>query len=160
MEMRVGIGYDVHPLVKGRRLILGGVNIPYSRGLSGHSDADVLVHSIGDALLGAIGKRDIGYFFPDNDAQFKDISSLILLKQILELLKKNGYRVNNLDSTLVVEEPKLSSYIPRMKKNMAHVLEMEPEKIGIKATTSEGLGFLGKKRGVCCWTVASVKPEK
>ena len=158
--MRVGIGYDLHPLVKGRRFILGGVNIPYSMGLSGHSDADVLAHSIGDALLGAVGKKDIGSFFPDNDPQFRGISSLVLLKQILQLLKKNGYRVNNLDSTLVTEQPKLSSYIARMKKNIAKALEIKPEKIGIKATTSEGLGFLGEKKGVCCWTVASVKQEK
>lgn len=158
--MRVGIGYDVHPLVKGRRFVLGGVNIPYSMGLSGHSDADVLVHSIADALLGAVGKKDIGSFFPNNDPTTKGISSLILLKQILQLLKKNGYGVNNLDSTLVAEQPKLASYIPRMKKNIANILEIEPEKIGIKATTSEGLGFLGKKRGVCCWTVASVKQEE
>ncbi len=158
--MRVGIGYDVHPLVKGRRFILGGVTIPYSMGLSGHSDADVLAHSIGDALLGAVGKKDIGSFFPNNDPKSKEISSLILLKQILELLKESGYGINNLDSTLVAEEPKLSSYIPRMKKNIAGALEMEPEKIGIKATTSEGLGFLGKKKGVCSWTVASVKQEK
>jgi 2-C-methyl-D-erythritol 2,4-cyclodiphosphate synthase len=158
--MRVGIGYDVHPLVKGRRFILGGVSIPHSMGLSGHSDADVLVHSITDALLGAVGKKDIGSFFPNNDPTTKGISSLILLKQILQLLKKNGYRVNNLDSTLVAEQPKLASYIPRMKKNIANILEIEPEKIGIKATTSEGLGFLGEKRGVCCWTVASVKQEE
>jgi 2-C-methyl-D-erythritol 2,4-cyclodiphosphate synthase len=158
--MRVGIGYDVHPLVKGRRFVLGGVNIPYSMGLSGHSDADVLVHSIADALLGAVGKKDIGSFFPNNDPTTKGISSLILLKQILQLLKKNGYGVNNLDSTLVAEQPRLASYIPRMKKNIANILEIEPEKIGIKATTSEGLGFLGKERGICCWTVASVKQEE
>jgi 2-C-methyl-D-erythritol 2,4-cyclodiphosphate synthase len=157
--MRVGIGYDVHPLVKGRRFIVGGVSIPHSMGLSGHSDADVLVHSIADALLGAVGKKDIGSFFPNNDPTTKGISSLILLKQILQLLKKNGYGVNNLDSTLVAEQPKLASYIPRMKKNIANILEIESEKIGIKATTSEGLGFLGKKKGVCCWTVASVKQE-
>ena len=137
--MRVGIGYDVHPLVNGRRFILGGVSIPYSMGLSGHSDADVLVHSIADALLGAVGKKDIGSFFPNNDPTTKGISSLILLKQILQLLKKNGYGVNNLDSTLVAEQPKLASYIPRMKKNIANILEIEPEKIGIKTTTSEGL---------------------
>jgi 2-C-methyl-D-erythritol 2,4-cyclodiphosphate synthase len=158
--MRVGIGYDVHPLVKGRRFVLGGVNIPYSMGLSGHSDADVLVHSIADALLGAVGKKDIGSFFPNNDPTTNGISSLILLKQILQLLKKNGYGVNNLDSTLVAEQPRLASYIPRMKKNIANILEIEPEKIGIKATTSEGLGFLGKERGICCWTVASVKQEE
>ena len=158
--MQVGIGYDVHPLVKGRKFILGGVNISYSMGLSGHSDADVLAHSIGDALLGAVGKKDMGSFFSNNDPKYKGISSLILLKQILQLLKKNGYRVNNLDSALVAEQPKLSSYIPRMKKNIANVLEINPEKIGIKATTSEGLGFLGKKKGICCWTVASVKQEE
>ena len=158
--MRVGIGYDVHPLVKGRRFILGGVSIPHSMGLSGHSDADVLVHSIADALLGAVGKKDIGSFFPNNDPTTKGISSLILLKQTFDLLKKSGYAVNNIDSTLVAEKPKLSSYIPHMKKNIANALQIQPEKIGIKATTSEGLGFLGKREGICCWSVASIKEDK
>ena len=130
--MRVGIGYDVHPLVKGRRFILGGVSIPHSMGLSGHSDADVLAHSIGDALLGAVGKKDIGSFFPDNDPKSKGISSLILLKQILQLLKKDGFRVNNLDSTLVAEEPKLSSYISRMKKISLMFWKWSPKKSELK----------------------------
>lgn len=155
--MRVGIGYDIHPLVKGKKLILGGVHIPYSMGLGGHSDADLLLHSIGDALLGAAGKKDIGSLFPDNDPQYKGISSLVLLKKIFQLLRQDGYRVNNLDATLVAEEPKLSPYILKMKKNIADVLRIQINRIGIKATTSEKMGFLGEKKAMCCWTVASIQ---
>ena len=155
--MRVGIGYDVHPLVKGRKLILGGVHIPCPMGLAGHSDADVLLHSIGDALLGAAGRKDIGSLFPNSDPKYENISSLVLLGKIFELLKEDGYQVNNLDATLVAEEPNLSPYISRMKENIAQVLEIQHNQIGIKATTSEGLGFLGKKKGICCWAVASIQ---
>ncbi|MEA1965211.1 MAG: 2-C-methyl-D-erythritol 2,4-cyclodiphosphate synthase [Candidatus Aerophobetes bacterium] len=154
--MRVGIGYDVHPLIKGRRLVLGGTNIPYEMGLSGHSDADVLSHSIGDALLGAAGKRDIGFFFPDNDIKYKGISSLSLLKEVLKIIRKDGLRINNIDATLVAEEPKLSPYIHQMRKNITRVLQLKLEQIGIKATTSEGLGFLGEKKGIACWAIASL----
>jgi len=155
--MRVGIGYDVHPLVKGRKLILGGVHIPYSRGLEGYSDADLLLHSIGDALLGAAGKEDIGSLFPDNDPKYKGISSLVLLKKIFQLLKQDGYQINNLDATLVAEEPKLSPYILKMKENIANLLKIQINRVGIKATTSEKMGFLGKKKAICCWAVASIE---
>jgi len=158
--MRVGIGYDVHPLIKGRRLIVGGVNIPYKMGLYGHSDADVLAHSVGDALLGAAGKRDIGFFFPDNDIKYKGISSLSLLKEILKIIRKDRFRINNIDATLVAEEPKLSSYIHQMKKNITQILQIKLEQMGIKATTSEGLGFLGEKKGIACWAVASLVSEE
>lgn len=155
--MRVGIGYDVHPLVKGRKLILGGVHIPYPKGLKGHSDADLLLHSIGDALLGAAGKTDIGSLFPDNNSKYEGISSLVLLTNIFQLLKKDGYRINNLDATLVAEEPKISSYICKMKENIAQVLKIRTNQIGIKATTSEKMGFLGKKKAICCWTIVSIQ---
>jgi len=158
--MRVGIGYDVHPLVKERKLILGGVRIPYPMGLAGHSDADVLLHSIGDALLGAAGGKDIGSLFPNSDPKYENISSLVLLRKIFELLKEDGYQINNLDATLVAEEPNLSSYIFQMKENIAQVLGIQHNQIGIKATTSEGLGFLGKKKGICCWATASIQMEK
>jgi len=155
--MRVGIGYDIHPLVKGRKLILGGVHIPYSKGLEGYSDADLLLHSIGDALLGAAGKEDIGSLFPDNDPKYKGISSLVLLKKIFQLLKQDGYQINNLDATLVAEEPKLSPYILKMKENIANLLKIQINRVGIKATTSEKMGFLGKKKAICCWAVASIE---
>lgn len=155
--MRVGIGYDVHPLVKERKLILGGVHIPYPMGLAGHSDADLLLHSMGDALLGAAGKKDIGSLFPDSDPKYEGISSLFLLRKIRQLLEEEGYRVNNLDATVVAEEPKISPYIPKMKENIAQVLKIQTDRIGIKATTSEKMGFLGKKKAVCCWAVASIQ---
>ncbi len=155
--MRVGIGYDVHPLVRGRKLVLGGVHIPHVKGLRGHSDADLLLHSIGDALLGAAGKKDIGSLFPDNDPKYKGISSLILLRRIFQLLREDGYRINNLDATLVAEEPRISPYVDKMKENIARTLEIEADRIGIKATTSEKMGFLGKKKAICCWAVANIQ---
>jgi len=155
--MRVGIGYDVHPLVRGRKLILGGVHIPHPMGLAGHSDADLLLHSMGDALLGAAGKKDIGSLFPDNDPKYEGISSLILLTRIFQLLKKDGYRINNLDATLVAEEPKISPYVHKMKENIARALGIQTDRIGIKATTSEKMGFLGKKKAICCWAVATIQ---
>jgi len=154
--MRVGIGYDVHPLTKGRKLIIGGVDIPYKMGLDGYSDADVLAHSIGDALLGAAGKRDIGFFFPNNDIKYKGVSSLNLLKEILKIIKEDKFKINNIDATLVAEEPKLSPYIHQMKENITQTLQLKLEQVGIKATTSEGLGFLGEKKGIACWAVASL----
>ena len=157
MNMRAGIGYDAHPLVKGRKLFLGGVRIPHSMGLHGHSDADVVLHSAGDALLGAAGRKDIGSLFPDSDARYEGISSLTLLERIRLLLKKDGYRVNNLDVTLVAEEPRISPYIDKMKANIARVLEVGTDHIGIKATTSERMGFLGAEKAMCCWAVATIQ---
>jgi len=155
--MRIGIGYDVHPLVKGRKLILGGVSIPYKKGLAGHSDADVLLHSIADALLGAAGKEDIGHFFPNTNPQYKGISSLVILKRVFKILKKDNFKINNIDTVIIAEEPHLASYIPEMKKNIAHILQIPSNYIGIKATTSEGLGFLGGKKGIASGAIATIK---
>lgn len=155
--MRVGIGYDVHPLVEGRKLILGGTSVPYDRGLAGHSDGDVLLHSIADALLGGAGKEDIGNLFPNNDPRYEGISSMKILTRIKNKLFDEGFRVHNVDAVIVAEEPRLSPYIPQMKDNIAQVLGIEPEKVGLKGTTSEGLGFLGKRRGIACWSVANVE---
>ena len=155
--MRIGIGYDVHPLVEGRKLILGGVNIPYKKGLAGHSDADVLLHSIADALLGAAGKEDIGHFFSKTDPQYKGISSLILLKEVFEILKKENFRVNNVDSVIIAEEPSIFPFLQEMKKNIAQILQVPLNCVGIKATTSEGLGFVGKKEGIASAAVVTIK---
>jgi len=155
--MRIGIGYDIHPLVKGRKLILGGVSIPYKKGLAGHSDADVLLHSIADALLGAAGEKDIGHFFPDTDPKYKGISSLIILKRVFEILKKDNFKINNIDTVIIVEEPHLASYIPEMKKNIARILQVPSNYIGIKATTSEGLGFIGEKKAIASLSIVTIK---
>lgn len=158
--IRVGNGYDVHRFEEGRRLVLGGVEIPYAKGLLGHSDADVLVHAIMDALLGACGERDIGKHFPDTDASFKDISSLILLKKVKEILTQKGYRIGNVDSIIVAEAPKLSPYIDLMKDNLAEVLDLDAESIGVKATTTESLGFTGRKEGIAAYAVACLMRDK
>ncbi len=155
--MRIGIGYDIHPLVKGRKLILGGVSIRYEKGLSGYSDADVLLHSIADALLGAAGKEDIGHFFPDTDPQYKGISSLIILKRVFEILKKDDFKINNIDTVIIAEEPYLASYIPEMKKNIAQIFQVPSNYIGIKATTSEGLGFIGEKKAIASLATVTIK---
>jgi 2-C-methyl-D-erythritol 2,4-cyclodiphosphate synthase len=144
-NFRIGYGYDVHKLVIGRKLILGGVEIPHSKGLEGHSDADVLLHALCDALLGAAGFQDIGHQFPNTDPAFKDISSLILLQHVHKLISNAGWKVGNVDSMLLLEEPKIARFIPAMKKNISEILECE--NISIKATTSEGLGFIGEKLG-------------
>ncbi len=158
--MRVGIGYDVHPLIEGRKLILGGVDIPHKRGLAGHSDGDVLLHSIGDALLGGAGKEDIGNLFPNTDPRYEGISSMILLAKIRTKVLEEGFTIRNVDTVIVAEKPELSPYIPRMKENIAGVLGIEPERVGVKATTSEGLGPLGKERGIACWSVASLEKKE
>ncbi len=155
--MRVGIGYDIHVLARERKLILGGVNIPFEMGLSGHSDADVLTHSLGDALLGAAGMEDIGHFFPDTDVQYKNISSLILLGKIYFMLKKDNFRIINLDAVMVVDKPKLSPYVPQMKENLAKILGISPRQIGIKATTWEGFSPVEGKKGICCWAIANIE---
>ena len=155
--MRVGFGYDVHPFVSGRPLVLGGITIPYLLGLKGHSDADVLIHAICDALLGAVAEGDIGRHFPDTDAQYRDIQSTILLKKVLVKVKEKGYRPVNIDATVVAQKPKLSEIIPRMVKEIAQVLEMEAERVNIKATTTEGLGFTGREEGIAAYAVALVE---
>jgi 2-C-methyl-D-erythritol 2,4-cyclodiphosphate synthase len=154
--MRVGFGYDVHRLVGGRALILGGINIPYELGLLGHSDADVLVHSIMDALLGALGEGDIGKHFPDTDNKYKDISSMELLKQVDQIIKNKNFRVNNIDATIVAEKPKLAPYIPEMVGNIAGCLGVSKDSINIKATTTEGLGFVGVGQGIACYAVCTL----
>jgi len=155
--MRVGLGYDVHQLVSSRKLILGGVEIPHTHGLLGHSDADVLLHAIKDALLGAVALGDIGKHFPDTDPQYKGISSLLLLAKVKELLAEQGYSLNNLDSTIVAQTPKLAPYIPKMQENIAKVLGVSLEQINVKATTTEGLGFAGRKEGIAAYAIVSVK---
>ena len=155
--MRIGSGYDVHKLVEGRKLILGGVEIDFDKGLLGHSDADVLIHAIMDALLGAAGMGDIGKHFPDNDNSYKDISSMELLYQVLYLLKKQNYSIINIDATIIAQKPKLSNYMDAMKKNIATVLEINKNQINIKATTEEGLGFTGAGLGIAANAVCLIE---
>ncbi len=154
--IRSGIGYDVHRLVEGRKLILGGVHIPYEYGLEGHSDADVLVHAIMDAILGALGKGDIGIHFPDSEPRYKDADSIKLLIKVMNMAKKDGYRVNNLDSIIVAQRPRLSPYIPEMRKNIADALRIDEERVNIKATTTEGLGFEGKGEGISAFAIVTL----
>lgn len=154
--MRVGLGYDVHRLVKGRKLILGGVDIPHSLGLLGHSDGDVLLHAICDAILGAAASGDIGIHFPNTDPRFKDISSLTLLEETHEIIKGKGFMVKNIDVTIVAEQPRIAEIIPLMKEKIAKVLKIKREDISIKATTNEGLGFVGREEGIAAFAVALV----
>ena len=151
--MRIGHGYDVHRLVEGRALILGGVKIPYEVGLDGHSDADVLLHAVMDALLGAAGLRDIGYHFPDTDMRYKGADSMELLRCVSGMLKDAGYRVSNVDVTMIAQQPKLKSYIPQMMENVAKTLELDINRVNIKATTEEKLGFTGTMEGMSCHAV-------
>lgn len=146
--MRIGIGYDVHKLEKGRRLVLGGINIPFEKGLVGWSDADVTIHAIIDALLGAAALGDIGTHFPSEDPQYKDISSLILLDKTAILLKQNNWRINNVDVTIIAQEPKLAPFVGQMKRQIAQTLAIREDQIGIKAKTADELGFVGKGEGI------------
>jgi 2-C-methyl-D-erythritol 2,4-cyclodiphosphate synthase len=155
--MRTGFGYDVHKFSAGRKLILGGVEIKHTKGLAGHSDADVLLHSICDALLGAAGLDDIGHYFPNTDKKWKNISSLILLNECNKLIKKKKLSIVNIDSTILLEEPKISPYIEEMKKNICKTLRISKSRLSIKSTTSEGLGFIGRKQGCAAYTVCSLK---
>lgn len=148
MSIRIGYGYDIHKLVEGRKLILGGVTIPFEKGLLGHSDADVLLHAITDALLGALALGDIGQHFPDNDPIHKDADSRVLLKHCYELVKKEGYILSNLDATVVAERPKLMSHIPLMRRTISEDLEVNERQVSVKATTSERLGFIGREEGI------------
>ncbi len=157
MSFRAGLGYDVHKLTENRELILGGVNIPYEKGLLGHSDADVLVHAIMDALLGACKLGDIGQHFPDTDPQYKGISSIKLLKHVGALLDENGYKIVNIDSIIVAQRPKMMPHIPEMEKNIAAALNIEPDSVNVKATTEEGLGFTGSGEGIAAKAVCMVE---
>jgi 2-C-methyl-D-erythritol 2,4-cyclodiphosphate synthase len=153
--MRIGQGYDVHRLAEGRPLILGGVSVPFEKGLTGHSDADVLIHAVIDALLGAAGLGDIGFYFPDNDTKYKNISSLTLLQEAVQLVKDNGFTVINVDATVIAQRPKLSPYREKMKDNLATCLETDA--VNIKFTTEEGMGFSGRGEGIAAMAVCLLK---
>lgn len=156
--MRIGMGYDVHKLVEGRDLILGGVNIPYEKGLLGHSDADVIIHAIMDALLGAAALGDIGKHFPDTDPKYKGISSILLLKEVGRLLNENEYSICNIDATIIAQAPKLRPYIDTMNANVASALNIDISKVNIKATTEEGLGFTGSGEGISAQAICLLHP--
>ncbi len=155
--MRIGFGYDVHRLVEGRPLIIGGVEIPHTHGLLGHSDADVLIHAICDAILGAAGLRDIGYYFPDTDESFKNADSKVLLARSIELVEAEGYIVGNIDTTICAERPKFNPHIEAMKKTLAPILKVSVKDVGIKATTNEAIGFVGRCEGIVAYAVALIK---
>ena len=155
--MRIGFGYDVHPLVEGRKLVLGGVEIPFEKGLEGHSDADVLLHAVCDALLGALGEGDIGKHFPNTDPRFRGISSLRLLEAVASRLTEKLFGAENVDVSVVAEKPRIAAYIPRMIEQISRVLNLSPERVNIKATTSEGLGFVGEGKGIAAYAVVLLK---
>lgn len=157
--LRIGHGYDVHKLTENRKLIIGGVEIPYEKGLLGHSDADVLLHAIGDALMGAAALGDIGCIFPDNDPKFKDADSLILLKEVVSLLKSKGYTVVNIDSTLIAQRPKMRPYIDEMCRNIADACGVSTDMVSVKATTEEHLGFTGRGEGISAHAVCLIQNE-
>lgn len=152
-EIRVGIGYDVHQLQKNRKLVLGGVSIPFEKGLSGHSDADVLVHAVIDALLGALALGDIGQHFPDTDSRYRDISSITLLEQVFGLIREKNWSIGNVDAVIMAEQPKLNPYLADMSKEIASCLSVQPDQVSIKATTTEKLGFVGREEGIAAQAV-------
>ena len=154
---RIGHGYDVHKLTEGRRLILGGVDIPHTLGLLGHSDADALLHAVCDAILGALGEGDIGKHFPDTDAKYKDISSMLLASDCAKLMRSKGYAIGNIDVTVIAQKPKLAPYIEEMTKNVALAFFCSPENVNIKATTEEKLGFTGSEQGIACHAVCLIE---
>ncbi len=157
MKIKVGFGFDVHQLQEGRKLVLGGVEIPHVKGALGHSDADVVIHALCDALLGAAGLKDIGYYFPDTDAAFKNIDSTILLARVIELLEERNYTVGNADISLVLEKPKIKPHIDLMKERLAPILKISTEDISIKATTNEKLGYVGREEGVAAYAVVLIQ---
>jgi len=154
---RIGFGYDVHELAEGRPLILGGVTIPYIKGLRGYSDADVLTHAVIDSILGALGKGDIGQHFPDSDPAYKGVNSLFLLKKVVDLAHDEKFMVNNLDTTIVAQEPKLTQYLNDMKVRLSGILDVDPQVVNVKATTTEGLGFCGREEGLAAYAVVTLK---
>jgi len=155
--MRAGTGYDVHPLTPGRRLVLGGIDIPFDKGLSGWSDADVLTHAIMDALLGAAALGDIGSHFPPGEPEYRDISSLVLLERVRDKLRENGWQVGNIDATIVAEKPKLSGYIDRMRQQISQTLGVAISRVSVKASTSNQLGFIGREEGIAAWAIALIE---
>jgi len=156
--IRVGFGFDVHPLVEGRRLCLGGIEIPHSKGTLGHSDGDALIHAVCDALLGAAALGDIGQHFPDTSFEFKDIDSKILLRRTVELLQKHGFAIGNIDVTVCLQRPKIAPYMADMRTTLAQVMQIAENQISIKATTTEKLGFVGREEGVAAYAVALIRP--
>lgn len=154
---RIGIGYDIHRLVKRRKLILGGVDIPHDKGLLGHSDADVLIHAVCDALLGACAQKDLGVHFPPSDSAYKDISSIKLLKKVNSILKKLKYSISNIDTIVVAEDPHLGPFKERMRKNIAQALNISSKKVNVKATTSEGQGAVGRGKAICAYAIALIE---
>ncbi len=155
---RIGMGFDVHRLVEGRELWLGGVNIPWEKGLLGHSDADVAIHALCDALLGAAALRDIGYHFPDTDPRYKGIDSRVLLRHVMALLTEHGYRLGNCDITICAEQPKINPHIPAMQQQLAACMDCDPGQVSIKATTTERLGYTGRGEGIAAYAVALIQP--
>ena len=155
--IRMGMGYDVHPLAAGRPLILGGATIPHHQGLVGHSDADCLVHAICDALLGAISAGDLGRHFPDSDPRYKDVESLVLLRKVIEIVNQKGFVIVNIDATIVAQAPRLAPYLPQMEERIAETMGVEKERVNIKATSPEGLGFTGQGEGIASYAVALVE---
>lgn len=156
MGIRIGTGYDVHILTRGRKLIIGGAEIPHDKGLLGHSDADVLTHAVMDSLLGAAALGDIGRHFPDNDGKYKNIYSITLLEKVREILLQNGFKVNNIDATVVAQKPKMAPYIEQMRRNIADALKIDVKNVSIKATTTEKLGFEGEEKGISAQAVCTV----
>lgn len=156
MGIRIGTGYDVHILTRGRKLIIGGAEIPHDKGLLGHSDADVLTHAVMDSLLGAAALGDIGRHFPDSDGKYKDIFSIKLLEEVREILLRNGFKVNNIDATVVAQKPKMAPYIEQMRRNIADALKIDVKNVSIKATTTEKLGFEGEEKGISAQAVCTV----
>ncbi len=157
--MRIGHGYDVHKLVEGRRCIIGGVDIPHNLGLLGHSDADVLLHAVMDAIIGAMALGDIGHLFPDNDAKFKDIDSMVLCARVAEVMDGHGFRIGNIDATVIAQRPKLAAYIPAMRENIARVFGTEIQNVSVKATTEEKLGFTGAELGIAAHAVCLLEKK-
>ncbi len=159
MKIRTGIGYDVHKLVEGKALTIGGIEIPHSKGSLGHSDGDVLIHAICDALLGAANLRDIGFHFPDTSVEYKGIDSKILLEEVVRLIKEKGYEISNIDSTIVLEKPKVKDFIPKMKKVLAETMQIPLDDISVKATTTEKLGFTGREEGIAAFASVLIIKE-
>ncbi len=156
MIVRTGFGYDVHKLVSGRPLILGGINIPHDKGLEGHSDADVLIHAICDALIGAVGKGDIGHHFPDTSEEFRDIASTIILEKTIQVISETGFSISNIDSTICMQKPKIATYLNPMKYTLSSIIGINQNQLNIKATTTEKLGFVGTEQGIAAYAVACI----
>jgi 2-C-methyl-D-erythritol 2,4-cyclodiphosphate synthase len=159
-HFRVGFGYDAHQLVPGRKLMVGGIFIPHTKGALGHSDADVLLHAIADALLGAAALGDIGMHFPDTDARYKNIDSKIIVRHVADMLKEKNYSIGNIDTTVVLQQPRLSTYIPEMKKQIACILKINESRVSVKATTTEQMGFVGREEGIAAYAVVMVERDK